>query len=161
MIAQGWIYGGLFAAGLAVAGVAQEWRWQAKYTAYTASVAKDAKERAEAVLVQLNKAGEAVKTAEAKVSKQRDDNAKTTEQQAAELDRLNRCLKSGTCGLRVAAKCPGVVQQARDNSTGGDSATGARLTPAAESDYLEFRRLYTQQLNTLKLCKVYGDSQKR
>lgn len=161
MIAQGWLYAGAFAAGVLVAGTAQEWRWNATYNDAMATVAKDAKDRAQAVVLALNAAGEKVQVAEAAISQQREDNAKTTEAQAAELDRLNRCLKSGTCGLRVAAKCPaaGPVQQAGNDSAGRDSQAGARLDPAAESDYLEFRRLYKQQLDTLKICKTYGESQ--
>jgi prophage endopeptidase len=137
----------------------QEWRWGAEHEAYKVSVANDAKERALAVLMALDAAGEKVQAGEAAISKQREDNAKTTELQAAELDRLNRCLKSGACGLRVAARCPSVPNTAPSDSSSRDSATGARLDAAAESDYLEFRRKYAEQLNTLRICKTYGDTQ--
>lgn len=159
MIPQAWLLGGAFAAGLVVAGMGQEWRWGAEHEAYKASVANDAKERALAVLMALYAAGEKVQAGEAAVSKQREDNAKATELQAAELDRLNRCLKSGTCGMRVAARCPSVPNTATGDSARRDSAAGARLDAAAESDYLEFRRKYAEQLKVLRMCKTYGDMQ--
>lgn len=160
MIPQAWLLGGAFAAGLLVAGMGQEWRWGAEHEAYKASVANDAKDRALAVLVALDAAGEKVQAGEAAISKVREDNAKATELQAAELDRLNRCLKSGTCGLRVAARCPSVPHTAPGGSADGDIAAGARLTAAAESDYLEFRRQYARQLAVLRTCKAYGETQK-
>lgn len=157
MIAQGWLYAATFAAGLAVGGWLADNALSAEHEQYKATVAKDAQDRALAVLVALQAAGERVKAGEAAISKQREDNAKAD----AELDRLNRCLKSGTCGLRVAAKCPGLVHGASGDSPERDSAAGARLDAAAESDYLEFRRRYKQQLDTLRLCKAYGDAQNK
>lgn len=162
MINPAWLYGLCALVGAGMATGAQEWRWQAKHSLYVASVDKAAREQTDATLLALWSAGERVKDAESKVSAQREENAKTSEQQAVELDRLNRCLKSGTCGLRVAAKCPATtVPAAGNDSASRDPAAGARLEPAAESDYLEFRRRYKQQLDTLKLCKVYGESQSK
>lgn len=160
MIGQGWLCGAAFAAGLLVAGTAQEWRWGDKYETYQATAAKDATDRANAVLMALEVAQAKVKAGEDAISQQREENAKATELQAAENDRLNRCLKSGTCGLHVAAKCPSVP-----NTTPGDGASGntdgsPKLTAAAGSSYLEFRRLYIEQYNTLKTCKVFGETQK-
>lgn len=130
----------------------------AQHEQYKASVANDAKDRALAVLVALQAAGERVHAGEAKISEQRAENAKADQ----ELDRLNRCIKSGTCGLRVAAKCPGSagLHAATGDSTSGNTAAGARLDPAAESSYLEFRRRYAEQLKVLRICKAYGETQK-
>jgi Bacteriophage lysis protein. len=160
MIAQGWLYAAAFAIGLGAGAWLADNALSAEHEQYKASVAKDAEDRALAVLMALEAAGEKVQAGEAAISKQREDNAKATELQAAELDRLNRCLKSGTCGLRVAAKCPSVPNTASGNGAERDSAAGARLTAAAESDYLEFRRRYVEQLNTLRICKAYAETKK-
>ena len=160
MIPQGWLYAAAFAVGLGAGAWLADNALSAAHEQYKTSVAKDAEDRALAVLMALEAAGEKVQAGEAAISKQREDNAKATELQAAELDRLNRCLKSGTCGLRVAAKCPSVPNTASGDGTSGDTATGARLTAAAESDYLEFRRRYAEQLNTLRICKAYAETKK-
>jgi len=160
MIAQGWLYAAAFAVGLGAGAWLADNALSAEHEQYKASVAKDAEDRALAVLMALEAAGEKVQAGEAAISKQREDNAKATELQAAELDRLNRCLKSGTCGLRVAAKCPTAVHTPADDGAERDSTAGARLTAAAESDYLEFRRRYAEQLNTLRLCKAYAETKK-
>jgi len=158
MIAQGWL--------LLVAGVvgAAGGAWvtdnalTASHEAYKATVANDAKDNALAVLAALEKAGSRVQAAEATISEQRLQNAKADE----EVERLNNCIKSGKCGLRVAAKCPDSanLHTAPGDSASGNTAAGARLTPAAESDYLEFQRLYAEQLKVLRICKAYGETQK-
>lgn len=156
MIAPAWLYGAAFAVGLGAGTWLADNALSAEHEQYKASVAKDAEGRALAVLIALQAAGEKVQAGEAAISKQREDNAKAD----AELDRLNRCLKSGTCGLRVAAKCPGVPNPASSDGAGRDSAAGARLDAAAESDYLEFVRGYKEQLKVLRICKAYGETQK-
>jgi prophage endopeptidase len=161
MIPQGWLYAAVFAGGLGAGAWLAGNALSTEHEQYKASVAKDAEDRALAVLMALEAAGEKVQAGEAAISKQREDNAKATELQAAELDRLNRCLKSGTCGLRVAAKCPSVPNTTSGDGAERDSAAGARLTAAAESDYLEFRRKYAEQLSTLRMCKAFGDALKR
>lgn len=156
MIAQGWLYAAAFAVGLGAGAWLADNALSAEHEQYKASVAKDAEDRALAVLIALQAAGEKVQAGEAAISKQREDNAKAD----AEVDRLNRCIKSGTCGLRVAAKCPGVPNPASGDGASGDTATGARLTPAAESNYLDFNRQYAEQLKVLRICKAYGETQK-
>ena len=160
MIPQGWLYAAAFAVGLGAGTWLADNALSAEHEQYKASVAKDAEDRALAVLMALEAAGEKVQAGEAAISKQRQDNANATNLQAAELDRLNRCLKSGTCGLRVAAKCPSVPNTPSGDGAERDTATGARLTAAAESDYLEFRRRYAEQLNTLRICKAYAETKK-
>lgn len=152
-----WLYVVAFAVGALFAGIAQEWRWQAAHEAYQASVANDAKERALAVLMSLQAAGEQVKAGEAAISKQREENAKAN----VELERLSNCLKSGTCGLRVAAKCPSVPATASGDSASGNTPTGARLDALAGWRYLDFRRGYAEQLKVLRICKAYGETQNK
>jgi len=158
VIAQGWLYGAAFALGLGAGAWLAGNALSAEHEQYKATVAKDAQDRALAVLVALQAAGARVKAGEDAISEQRAENAKADE----ELDRLNRCIMSGTCGLRVAAKCPSStsVHAASGDSAGRNSAAGARLDAAAESSYLEFRRKYAEQLKVLRICKVYGETQK-
>lgn len=156
MIAQGWLLAGAVALGVLVTATAQEYRWEAKHATYKASVANDAAQRATAVRDVLQLAQGKVAEGEQAISNQRLENAKANE----EVERLERCVRDGSCGLRVAAKCSGPVQQAPGDSASRDTAAGARLTAAAESDYLEFQRKYAEQLKVLKLCKAYGETQK-
>ena len=50
-------------------------------------------------------------------------------------DAMYRCLADGTCGLRVAATCPGVSVDGAATATGGSDAGTPRLTAAAERAY--------------------------
>lgn len=53
-----------------------------------------------------------------------------------QLDDLQRCVRTGKCGLHVNAKCP----TNGATSTGGlGDATGPRLTDSAERDYFTLR----------------------
>jgi hypothetical protein len=157
MIPQGWLYAAVFAAGLGAGAWLADNALSAEHEQYKAGVAKDATDRALAVLLALEAAGEQVKAGEARISKQREDNAKAN----VELDRINHCLKSGTCGLRVAARCPSVPNPTAGDSASGDTATGARLDALAGWRYLDFRRGYAEQLKVLRLCKAYGETQSK
>ena len=59
------------------------------------------------------------------------------EKQRAEdyAESLRRCLAAGTCGLRVAATCPGVPVDGAATAAGGSDAGTPRLTAAAERAY--------------------------
>ena len=59
------------------------------------------------------------------------------EKQRAEdyAESLRRCLAAGTCGLRVAATCPGVSVDGAGAAVGEPDAGGPRLTAAAERAY--------------------------
>lgn len=59
------------------------------------------------------------------------------EKQRAEdyAESLRRCLAAGTCGLRVAATCPGVPMGGAATAAGGPDAGTPRLTAAAEQAY--------------------------
>lgn len=52
-----------------------------------------------------------------------------------EAERLRRCIADGTCGLRVAATCPGVRVDGAATTTGEHDAGAPRLTAAAERAY--------------------------
>lgn len=59
------------------------------------------------------------------------------EKQRAEdyAESLRRCLADGTCGLRVAATCPGLPMGGAATAAGGSDAGAPRLTAAAERAY--------------------------
>lgn len=68
-----------------------------------------------------------------------------------QLDDLQRCLRTGKCGLHVNAKCPA---NGAASPTGLDDATSPRLTDAAERDYFTLRErieTVTKQLNGLQV----------
>ncbi len=67
-----------------------------------------------------------------------------------QLDDLQRCVRTGKCGLRINAKCPA---NGTASATGLDDETGPRLTDAAERDYFTLRErieTVTKQLTGLQ-----------
>lgn len=59
----------------------------------------------------------------------------------SQLDKLQRCVSSGKCGLRINAKCPA---NGATSAGGMGDASGPRLTDSAERDYFTFReRIFT------------------
>lgn len=56
-----------------------------------------------------------------------------------ETNRLRDCLRSGACGLRIAAVCPPAGSPAVAAGPGVDTGAGARLDGAAESAYFALR----------------------
>lgn len=76
-----------------------------------------------------------------------------------ELQRLNDCLRTGKCGLRVATKCPaaGVRTDAPVGSTSGNTGGADRPTDDLIARALVWEREYPKQLKALRLCKVYAE----
>lgn len=68
-----------------------------------------------------------------------------------ETNRLERCIASGKCGLRVAAKCPTV--RADGTVSGGAVSGTAELEPAAQRAYLSLRRGLDRQFAELQFCR--------
>ena len=67
-----------------------------------------------------------------------------------QLDDLQRCVRTGKCGLRINANCP--ANGATSTSGLGD-ASGPRLTDSAERDYFTLRErivTVTKQVNYLQ-----------
>lgn len=73
----------------------------------------------------------------------------------AETNRLRDCLRNGSCGLRVAAKCP-PVPASSPAASGAivDHGTAARLDSAAESAYFALRDGIDQQRRQLEACQA-------
>lgn len=73
----------------------------------------------------------------------------------ADLDRERADIAAGRRVLYVKATCPTV---SADGSTpaSGDTGGSARLDAAATADYLDLRRLYNEQLGTLRKCQAFG-----
>lgn len=63
---------------------------------------------------------------------------------------LERCIASGKCGLRVAAKCPAVSATGTVSGRTGEGT--AELDPTARQDYYAYKRAYDQQFAEYKLC---------
>ena len=64
---------------------------------------------------------------------------------------LERCIASGKCGLRVAAKCPAVPSTGTVPVGAGEGT--AELTEAAGRTYLALRRGLDQQFAELQFCR--------
>lgn len=73
-----------------------------------------------------------------------------------EIDRLSDCVRTGKCGLRVNATCPGPapdgVLPKTGPGTGVGLATAPRLTPDAERDYFALRKALAAQYTQLGAC---------
>ena len=126
----------------------QAWRWAASDAAAAALVADERKKAAEDAQRVLQEAIDR----NTQVEQQRSESLQREQTYAAELDRLNRCLRAGTCGLFVSTVRPATVA----NPTCGNNAGPARLAPSAEADYLEIERRLGEQYETLKLCQAYA-----
>ena len=73
----------------------------------------------------------------------------------AETNRLRDCLRNGSCGLRVAAKCPPVpASSPAASGPGVDHGTAARLDPAFESAYFALRDGIDRQRRQLEACQA-------
>lgn len=68
-----------------------------------------------------------------------------------ETNRLERCIASGKCGLRVAAKCPAV--RADGAFPGGAVSGTAELTAEAGRAYWDLRRGLDRQFAELQFCR--------
>lgn len=123
----------------------QAWRWAAAEAAMEATVADDKRKAAEEAQRTLQEAIDR----NTQVEQQRSESLKREKAYATELDRLNRCLRAGTCGLYVST-----VPVA--DTACGNTAGASRLTPAAESDYLELSRRLGEQYEALKLCQAFA-----
>lgn len=80
------------------------------------------------------------------------------EAQRNEIERLNSCLRTGTCGLRVNATCPGDRDRggiANAATPGVDDGKGATLTPVAESAYFALRHGINENESKLMMCQEY------
>nr|WP_247650497.1 lysis protein [Enterobacter sp. Tr-810] len=67
-----------------------------------------------------------------------------------QLDDLQRCVRTGKCGLHVNARCPA---NGTTNTGGLGDATGPRLTDSAERDYFTLRErivTVTKQISYLQ-----------
>lgn len=66
------------------------------------------------------------------------------------------CVKSGNCGLQVAASCPaGATGSSKENKGGSvDSGGVARLNASAEQDYFTLREGLSEQKKKLDACQA-------
>lgn len=89
------------------------------------------------------------------------EQTKKLEEQRNEIERLNDCLRTGSCGLRINATCKVPVPVPSAQSAGSTAASGvdddARpvLTPVAESAYFALRHGINEQERKLVMCQEY------
>jgi len=72
-----------------------------------------------------------------------------------ENERLNACVRAGTCGLRIAARFPAAAAGVSSPSKGSsvDSGAAAVLTPEAGQDYLDLRAAIATTEGVLRACQ--------
>lgn len=75
-----------------------------------------------------------------------------------EIDRLGDSLRTANSRLRVKAVCPAAVPDQSGAGSVGDAAT-ARLTQAAEQDYLRLRQMMVENLQQTKYLQDYIKTQ--
>lgn len=81
------------------------------------------------------------------------------EAQRNEIERLNACLRTGTCGLRVNATCPATGSgdgNADPAAARVDDGKGPALTPVAESAYFALRHGINENEAKLIMCQEYA-----
>lgn len=69
----------------------------------------------------------------------------------SETSDLERCIATGKCGLRIAAKCPAVPATGTVSGRAGEGT--AELTEAAGRTYLALRRGLDRQFAELQFCR--------
>lgn len=152
-----WIVAAL-AAFLAAWGI-QGVRWEADVAQIALAHAQAQTLAVEAVNKQRLEAEATVVTGQQVIDKVRVENR----DKDVELQRLNDCLRSGKCGLRVAPKCPsaGVPTVADAGPASGN--TGGTLGPDPDliARALVWEREYPKQLKALRLCKAYAEQLQR
>ncbi|WP_240798167.1 lysis protein [Vibrio sp. H11] len=75
-----------------------------------------------------------------------------------EIDRLSDRLRTGPERVFVKADCPTAVPDTTSTGSVGDAAA-ARLTQAAEQDYLRLRRMMAENLQQTKYLQDYINTQ--
>lgn len=152
-------YAAVALAAFLAAWVIQGWRWDGD-VARTALAAAQAQVLAvDAVNKKRLEAEATVATGEQALDKVRlENNGKDVE-----LQRLNDCLRTGKCGLRVAAKCPATVMPTNAAAGPASGDTGGTDGPAEDliARALVWEREYPKQLKALKLCKAYAEQVQR
>lgn len=138
----------------------QEAHWQRVVNNIKEAHQQEKDERATELEKALNDSNALRQEAENTISKQRTENLEHGKAQQAEIDRLNFCLRTGKCGLRIAATCPSSGGMQPAGNAIGDIAGAARLTAAAEQDYLTLRRALIEQYATLQMCRAYAKALK-
>lgn len=83
------------------------------------------------------------------------DGRKTLIKAQNENDRLNACVRAGTCGVRIVARCPASSAIVSSPAKGGgvDSGAAAVLTPEAGQDYLDLRAAIATTEGVLRACQ--------
>lgn len=122
---------------------ANGWRLEAQYADAASKVAKEAKDALTAAMTERDELAK-------KLTETND--AALAELQGAqnETNRLRDCLRAGTCGLRVAAKCP------EGSGTPGASVdinAGAELAESARQSYFALRDGIDRASAQLSACQ--------
>ncbi|HFK5807522.1 TPA: lysis protein [Enterobacter bugandensis] len=73
-----------------------------------------------------------------------------------QLDDLQRCLRTGKCGLHINAKCPA---NGAAGASGMGDASGPRLTDSAERDYFTLRQRIVKVTKQIGYLQEYIKNQ--
>lgn len=146
---------------LALGGAIGAWATHLDYSAKMAQVqadhANEAATIAETERAKTTAALDDLKRAQAQINELDTLNYEKLQAQRAEIDRLNACVRNGTCGLRINATCPAPRGGSAPGSgtPGVDDGEKPVLTPVAESAYFALRHGINEQENKLVMCQEY------
>lgn len=131
-----------FAAGWAVNG----WRLTSQHEA-------EARERATQALRQLEHVTADRDRLAGALAQSNDTQLTALKGMQDETNRLRDCLRTGRCGLRVAASCPDPTGAQGTTGTGLGAGAGARLDPDAEPAYFALREGIQRTQRKLAACQ--------
>ena len=136
--------------------------WGIQGVRWDADVAQTALEAAQAQVLAVEAVNKQRLEAEASVATGQqalDKVRQESDGKDLELQRLNDCLRTGKCGLRVSAKCPaaGVPANAAVSAPSGNTGGADGSTADLVSRALVWEREYPKQLKALRLCKAYAE----
>jgi len=133
---------GAFAAGWAGNG----WRLNAEHDRERLELAKQAARQLDAMTADRDAKAAALVTAN-------DKHLAKLQGAQNETNRLRDCLRTGSCGLRIAATCPPAQGPDITAAPSVDSGTRAELTPDAESAYFTLRDGIGRTESKLAACQ--------
>lgn len=129
-------------------------RWDADVANISLSASRAQVAAVEAVNARRLEAESSISAGQQALDKVRSEN----EDKGIELQRLNDCLRTGKCGLRVAQKCPADLRAATTTGASSrDFAGSIGPDPDLVARALVWEREYPKQLKALRLCKVYAE----
>lgn len=132
------------------------WRWGEKYSALERDHAREAERNATVAGQRLQQIGKERDALALRLAASDDKSREALEAIKDENDRLHDCVRAGTCGVRLVARCPSVPAPGPAGPASGprvDTGPGPELDGPVQSDILDLRAGIQSTLVQLDACQ--------